>query len=621
MTKSKTPSEEFGDVEFEYTLEEFLDEDPIGRLGFDPDKAEVFKSDRVNAIFMPSFATTQHSEENTARHFPDAMTVVPPDHVGMSSSLAASSGLWVHEYRHRGLDQLFEMYREDPEYFRKQYGWDAEELLLNTQTFGPMNEMVTELRDSPFAEWNDSSGQRQNNVGFLDFASSLGDIKTVKQLRRGEEVFFETDEDEMFFKGFMGLEKAAEDMLNKRQDELKGYAEGGEVMKKDPVSGNPIPPGGTAEGVRDDIDIKVSEGEYIIPANVVKYIGVEKLRSLHKKAEEAMAEMESKGEYADGGLVGGELKQSSFDPTKWMYPGQSYFGTQTGGAGVGATTGQQEYRIYQNAAGQLISILFVDNVAQQEIPEGYKPQAEMVEQPFRGGDESDSRREEPKEDRTISPEDNYYNMTDAELMAVGNRKGAGLLELLPGLGGGIIGMVANNTAAANMRAAAIVLESRGNTSAAAELRAKADAAAGKSKMGGLIGSVFNNSGVATGEKIAERHREAYEGYSSESSSTKGYKGTGTKSEGKASGSWFDPFESAGGGGEGEGSTKTAGSGSKSGGGTSTNTGSTGSSTGGFSGGGTKEKEEEKGGQSGGKGGQSGKGSQFYKGGLVKKRSK
>ena len=39
----------------------------------------------------------------------------------------------------------------------------------------------------------------------------------------------------------------------------------------DPVSGNPIPPGSTAENVRDNIDIKVSGGEYIIPADVVQY--------------------------------------------------------------------------------------------------------------------------------------------------------------------------------------------------------------------------------------------------------------------------------------------------------------------------------------------------------------
>jgi hypothetical protein len=32
-----------------------------------------------------------------------------------------------------------------------------------------------------------------------------------------------------------------------------------------------------AEEVRDDIDAKLSEGEFVVPADVVRYIGLEKL--------------------------------------------------------------------------------------------------------------------------------------------------------------------------------------------------------------------------------------------------------------------------------------------------------------------------------------------------------
>ena len=42
--------------------------------------------------------------------------------------------------------------------------------------------------------------------------------------------------------------------------------EGGTV---DPISGNDVPVGSTQEEVRDDIPAQLSEGEYVVPADVV----------------------------------------------------------------------------------------------------------------------------------------------------------------------------------------------------------------------------------------------------------------------------------------------------------------------------------------------------------------
>ena len=44
--------------------------------------------------------------------------------------------------------------------------------------------------------------------------------------------------------------------------------------KVDPVSGNDVPPGSLPVEVRDDIDAKLSEGEYVVPADVVRFFGV-----------------------------------------------------------------------------------------------------------------------------------------------------------------------------------------------------------------------------------------------------------------------------------------------------------------------------------------------------------
>ena len=42
----------------------------------------------------------------------------------------------------------------------------------------------------------------------------------------------------------------------------------------DPVSGNDVPVGSTQEEVRDDIPAQLSEGEYVVPADVVRFFGI-----------------------------------------------------------------------------------------------------------------------------------------------------------------------------------------------------------------------------------------------------------------------------------------------------------------------------------------------------------
>lgn len=79
----------------------------------------------------------------------------------------------------------------------------------------------------------------------------------------------------------------------------KLFAEGG-VMQEggtvDPVSGNEVPVGAMKEEVRDDIDAKLSEGEFVIPADVVRYIGLETLMKLRDKAKMGLQKMEEIGQ-------------------------------------------------------------------------------------------------------------------------------------------------------------------------------------------------------------------------------------------------------------------------------------------------------------------------------------
>ena len=71
-------------------------------------------------------------------------------------------------------------------------------------------------------------------------------------------------------------------------------------MKRDPVSGNEVPNGSMAKEVRDDISAQLSEGEYVVPADVVRYLGVKHFEDLRDKAKSGLQNMEANGR------IGGE---------------------------------------------------------------------------------------------------------------------------------------------------------------------------------------------------------------------------------------------------------------------------------------------------------------------------
>ena len=95
------------------------------------------------------------------------------------------------------------------------------------------------------------------------------------------------------------------------QMEMAFMQEGGIIdddLDVDPVSGNEVPPGSLAEEVRDDIPAQLSEGEYVVPADVVRYYGVKFFEDLRDQAKMGLAEMEADGRIGgepvpDGGPV------------------------------------------------------------------------------------------------------------------------------------------------------------------------------------------------------------------------------------------------------------------------------------------------------------------------------
>ena len=102
-------------------------------------------------------------------------------------------------------------------------------------------------------------------------------------------------------------------LVGKTMDEPQNFAEGGMPVAKqmemfedgglkdeggsiDPVSGNDVPPGSTQEEVRDDIPAQLSEGEFVFPADVVRFIGLGTLMQLRQQAKMGLKQMDAMGQ-------------------------------------------------------------------------------------------------------------------------------------------------------------------------------------------------------------------------------------------------------------------------------------------------------------------------------------
>ena len=98
-------------------------------------------------------------------------------------------------------------------------------------------------------------------------------------------------------------------------------------VDRDPVSGNEVPSGSMAKEVRDDVPAMLSEGEYVVPADVVRYHGIDKFEELRDEAKRGLARME-----ADGRIGGQPVEEQEEFP----FPVEELQGFDEGGA-VGDT--------------------------------------------------------------------------------------------------------------------------------------------------------------------------------------------------------------------------------------------------------------------------------------------
>ena len=108
---------------------------------------------------------------------------------------------------------------------------------------------------------------------------------------------------EEFVKHFTAKRLNKGGAMMEEQMQMAFMNEGGltdDGMDVDPVSGNDIPSGSMAEEVRDDIPAQLSDGEYVVPADVVRYYGVKFFEDLRDTAKMGLQDMEMNGR------IGGE---------------------------------------------------------------------------------------------------------------------------------------------------------------------------------------------------------------------------------------------------------------------------------------------------------------------------
>jgi len=241
----------------------------------------------------------------------------------------------------------------------------------------------------------------------------------------------------------------------------------------DPVSGNEVPTGSLPEEVRDDIPAQLSEGEYVVPADVVRYYGVKFFEDLRSQAKMGWQDMEENGriggepipsgmemgndelpfdinelqvedddmpEMAEGGFVQGYADGNLVTSMGSEYPG-TIIGTPTQGVQP------SEFRTFRNAAGLIINIRFIDGKPVTPIPEGYtevssqQEVASAVAQQVstNNNDDDDGPDEKPKVESidwdTVEPEviEKYVNQLGSPV-GKGAQALAGAINPLIGVG-------------------------------------------------------------------------------------------------------------------------------------------------------------------------------------------
>jgi len=174
--------------------------------------------------------------------------------------------------------------------------------------------------------------------------------------------------------------------MDNMQRQMDMFEEGGlrdEGGMIDKESGNKVPIGSTRKEVRDDIPAQVSEGEFVFPADVVRFLGLEKLMEMRQAAKMGLKQMEAMGQMgnSDEATMPDDMPFGMADlvvisgPDKDDKPKKKAEGglfLQSGGIRMpDFDYSNQDVRIYVKEGSPDRRIPFFDGEPVIPIPEGY----------------------------------------------------------------------------------------------------------------------------------------------------------------------------------------------------------------------------------------------------------
>ena len=256
----------------------------------DLQRIKFLKGDESDAALFAKAPKVKLDGE-TYTMLPDAMRA------GMDESLWRDIIIEAHGAKRRGLDTINS--QED------RIAW-----------FNTLKETANKNGYDSFVYRNEYEGTANENIDEL--------VEQIQRAQRGEIDPAEVDMKSRFADSYMLLEpnqvkglfggmteSSPEFMKNKgglmlqkggavpMKEQMEMFEDGGleqDGGTKDPVSGNDVPPGSAQEEVRDDIPAQLSEGEFVFPADVVRYIGLEKLMMMRQEAKMGLKMMEEMGQ-------------------------------------------------------------------------------------------------------------------------------------------------------------------------------------------------------------------------------------------------------------------------------------------------------------------------------------
>ena len=211
-------------------------------------------------------------------------------------------------------------------------------------------------------------------------------------------------------------------MLTRRNEQgAQQVAANGGMMDEagEVVNGTEVPAGSLDKEVADDVPAMLSEGEFVVPADVVRYIGLEKLMKMRDAAKEGLERMEEVGQMGNADEVSDsdqpfdqddDAFESEIDSilaedgaamqTEQMFAAGGYV---SGDDVTKATRNPAvDVRYFKHKDGRVMYITYINDKPMTAIPDGFDEVSAEVAR--KGGREVEKKEEKEEKEETKSSE-------------------------------------------------------------------------------------------------------------------------------------------------------------------------------------------------------------------------